>query len=122
MKKFLLVAVVAIIGLGACGSTPAPEVTKTVIQEVPAAPAISSTTQNELDMVDAIRSQNSDFYGADAETIIDVAYKFCEALRAGSSLEELGQMGADTIGTDALAALGAGAIIYLCPDQKYRVS
>lgn len=119
MKKLLFVSVLAVIGLSACGSTPAPEVTKTVIQQVP---TVSNQTSDELAMVASIRNQNSYFDNVDTQQIIDVAYQFCTALRSGTSLEELGQIGANTIGSEQLAVLGAGAIVYLCPDQSYRVS
>jgi hypothetical protein len=72
-------------------------------------------------MLAMIRSADPMFYSVDDAQIIDTAYLFCDALRQGSSLAEIGMIAQDTIGVDAAAALGAGAIIYLCPDQEYKI-
>lgn len=120
MRKLALV-VVCVGLLTACGgSTQAtPEVTKTVtvVEPAPVAPASSDTEE----MLDMIRAADSSFYTIDDAQIIETAYIFCDTLRSGSSLADIGAIAADTIGVDAAAALGAGAIIYLCPDQEYKV-
>ncbi len=72
-------------------------------------------------MLDMIRAADPMFYSVDDAQIIDTAYLFCETLRGGASLAEIGAIAQDTIGVDAAAALGAGAILYLCPDQEYKI-
>jgi hypothetical protein len=118
MRKIAL-AIVCVGLLAACGSTaPAPEVTKTVEVQVPApAPAVDDTAG----MLDMIRTAEPMFYSVDDAQIIETAYLFCDSLRAGTTLDEIGAMAEETIGIDATAALGAGAIIYLCPDQEYKI-
>ena len=122
MRKLAL-AIVCVGLLTACGSTqsaPAPEVTKTVEVQVPA-PAPAPAGDDTAGMVDMIRAADPMFYSVDDRQIIDTAYMFCETLRGGASLYEIGLIAQDTIGVDAAAALGAGAIIYLCPDQEYKI-
>jgi len=126
MRKLTL-AIISIGLLAACGasnsgSEAVPEVTKTVTVVEPApvettAPASNDTTE----MLDMIRAADPMFYSVSDEQIIDTAYMFCEALRDGASLVEIGTIAEDTIGIDAAAVLGAGAIIYLCPDQEYKI-
>lgn len=128
MRKSALV-IVCVGLLTACGSTqsaPAPEVTKTVEVQVPATPVtpvtpVTPETVDTDEMLNMIRAAEPMFYGISDSQIIEVAYSFCEALRNGATFEEIGAMGEDTIGIDALAALGAGAILYLCPDQEYKI-
>ena len=124
MRKLAL-AIISVGLLTACGSTqsaPAPEVTKTVEVQVPApAPEPAQPTGNTAEMLDMIRAADPMFYSVGDAEIIDTAYLFCDALRAGTTLDEIGAMAEDTIGIDATAALGAGAIIYLCPDQEYKI-
>jgi hypothetical protein len=122
MRKIAL-AIVCVGLLAACGSTqstPAPEVTKTVEVQVPA-PAPAQPAGDTAEMLDMIRAADPMFYSVDDSQIIDTAYLFCDALRSGSSLAEIGSIAQDTIGVDAAAALGAGAILYLCPDQEYKI-
>lgn len=122
MRKLAL-AIISVGLLTACGSTqsaPAPEVTKTVEVQVPA-PAPAPAGDDTAGMLAMIRTAEPMFYSIDDAQIIDTAYLFCEALRGGTSLDEIGAMAEDTIGIDATAALGAGAIIYLCPDQEYKI-
>lgn len=120
MRKLALV-IVCVGLLTACGSTaPAPEVTKTVEVQVPA-PAPAPAGDDTASMLDMIRAADPMFYSVGDAEIIDTAYLFCDALRAGTTLDEIGAMAEDTIGIDATAALGAGAIIYLCPDQEYKI-
>jgi hypothetical protein len=123
MRKLAL-AVVCVGLLTACGATQAtPEVTKTVtvVEPAPAAPAPAPASNDTDAMLAMIRSADPMFYSVDDAQIIDTAYLFCDALRQGSSLAEIGMIAQDTIGVDAAAALGAGAIIYLCPDQEYKI-
>ena len=122
MRKIAL-AIVCVGLLAACGSTaPAPEVTKTVEVQVPApAPEPAQPAGDTAEMLDMIRAADPMFYSVDDRQIIDTAYLFCDALRSGSSLAEIGSIAQDTIGVDAAAALGAGAILYLCPDQEYKI-
>lgn len=122
MRKLALV-IVSVGLLAACGSTaPAPEVTKTVEVQVPApAPEPAQPSGDTAEMLDMIRTADPMFYSVDDRQIIDTAYMFCDALRSGSSLSDIGAIAQDTIGIDAAAALGAGAILYLCPDQEYKI-
>ena len=120
MRKIAL-AIVCVGLLAACGSTPAPEVTKTVEVQVPA-PAPAQPAGDDIDgMLSMIRAADPMFYTIEDSQIVETAYIFCETLRGGASLEDIGTIAQDTIGVDAAAALGAGAIIYLCPDQEYKV-
>lgn len=124
MRKLAL-AIVCVGLLAACGSTaPAPEVTKTVEVQVPAQPAPAQpapASDDTAGMLDMIRAADPMFYSVGDAQIIETAYLFCDALRDGASLTEIGLIAQDTIGVDAAAALGAGAIIYLCPDQEYKI-
>jgi hypothetical protein len=72
-------------------------------------------------MLDMIRAADSSFYAIDDAQIIETAYIFCDTLRSGASLADIGAIAAETIGVEAAAALGAGAILYLCPDQEYKI-
>jgi hypothetical protein len=72
-------------------------------------------------MLDMIRAAEPMFETLEDSQIISVAYQFCEALQSGVTFDEIGKMAEDTIGVDATAALGAGAILYLCPDQEYKL-
>lgn len=121
MRKALFVFTIAIslVILTACGSTtPTPVVTKTV--EVPVeAPASSGS--NESEMIDAIRAVHPDFWGVNESDIVEVGYMMCEELRNGSTPLEVGSYAESYIGTEATAAMLAGAIVYLCPDQEYKL-
>lgn len=125
MRKALFVFTIAIslVILTACGSTtPAPVVTKTVEApaEIPANPTVSSR-ETESDMIDAIRAVHPDFWGVNESDIVDVGYMMCEELRNGSTPLEVGSYAESYIGTEATAAMLAGAIVYLCPDQEYKL-
>ncbi len=73
------------------------------------------------EMLDMIRAAEPMFYSVDDADIIETANIFCETLQSGASFEEIGAIAQDTIGVDAAAALGAGAILYICPDQEYKL-
>ena len=125
MRKLALV-IVCVGLLSACGSTqsaPAPEVTKTVtvVEPAPVVPEPAPASNDTDEMLDMIRAADPMFYSVEDSQIIETAYLFCEALQSGSSIGEIGAIAAETIGTDAAAALGAGAILYLCPDQEYKI-
>lgn len=122
MRKALFVFTIAIslVILTACTSTtPAPVVTKTV--EAPSVEAPVSLRETESDMIDAIRAVHPDFWGVDESDIVDVGYMMCEELRNGSTALEVGSYAESYIGTEATAAMLAGAIVYLCPDQEYKL-
>ena len=125
MRKALFVLTIAIslVILTACTSTtPAPVVTKTVEvpAEIPANPTVASRV-NESDMIDAVRLVHPDFWGVDESVIVDVGYLMCQELRDGSTALEVGSFAESYLGTDAAAAMLAGAIVYLCPDQEYKL-
>jgi hypothetical protein len=125
MRK-LAVVVVCIGLLAACGSTqsaPAPEVTKTVtvVEPAPVVPEPAPVSSDTDEMIAMIRAAEPMFETINDSEIISVAYQFCEALQSGVSFEQIAGIAEDTIGVDATAALGAGAILYLCPDQEYKL-
>lgn len=120
---FVLAIAICLVILTACSSTtPAPVVTKTVEVpvEAPANETVSSRA-SESDMIDAIRAVHPDFWGVDERDIVDVGYMMCEELRNGSTPLEVGSYAESYIGTEATAAMLAGAIVYLCPDQEYKL-
>ena len=130
-KKKVLIAValgaLVLFGLSGCGAsteTATPTVTVTKVETVAPiepAPAPATETFDVADMPDNIRAQDSWFYEVDDATIIDVATSVCTALRSGVTIEEIGAVAADSIGIEHAPALIAGAIIFICPDQKYKV-
>lgn len=118
MKKFFIGAGIIVFLLASCGSTestPAPTVTKTVVQEAP------QVSDEDL-MVDMIRVKDSWFYDVEDYTIIETANLMCSALRDGASMEDIATIAIDNIGQEHAVALMAGALVYICPDQKYKVS
>lgn len=133
MKKTLAVAVTvaASVVLVACssGAAPAPAPTVTVTQEVPA-PAPTPTPvpkpvvpQNDDEgLLSFVRSQDAAFYGVDDYTILDVAGNICDSLSVGIPAEDLiGYAIESGLTSNQTAALFAGAIIYLCPENRSLV-
>lgn len=123
MRKLALALVLTGL-LTACGSTDtaqeaAPVVTKTVEVQAPA--PVQPAGDDMAEMLNLIRTAEPMFNSVDDADIIETANIFCDTLRSGASLEEIGTIAQDTIGVDAAAALGAGAIVYLCPDQEYKL-
>ena len=117
-------AVVLALVLSGCGggvksSEPAPVVTKTVIQEVPAAP--EPVTPASGNLADSVRAYDSWFSNVDDATINDVAMSICGALQGGASVADVIDVASTTIGIEHAPAIIAGAIAYDCPDQSYKV-
>lgn len=100
-------------------ATPAPAVTvtKTVTEPAPATDVVSS-----VGMADAIRANDPIYYEVDDATINETAQSICDALQSGSSVEDVLTVAESTIGLEHAPALIAGAISFLCPDQKYKVN
>lgn len=121
--KGVAVVFVALVLFSSCsGGDTTPTPTVTVTKETQPAPAVEQPLGDSYDMVDAMRSQDSYFLDIDAETIISTAHSFCNALDSGATLREIGEIASETIGTDHAATLGAGAIMYLCPEHKSKIS
>jgi hypothetical protein len=119
MRKAIVVGIVCVGILAACSdgeSTPAPTVTKTVEAPAPVTPALDTS-----EMVSAIRGVAPDFYDVDSAQIIDTASLICQTLREGAPLEDVGAIAEESLGRQSAAALIAGAITYLCPDQEYKL-
>lgn len=124
MNKKTTVAIGALVlfGLTACGSTTAtPTATVTKVVTQPEIPATDSLGLDIAGLPDAIRAQDSWYNNVDDSTIIETATNICDALQRGSSIADIADIAATTIGTEHAPALIAGAIIYICPDQKYKV-
>lgn len=127
MKKLSAVtlAVVGLLALTACGSTGTPQATVThtvTVVETPDPAPVDVSLGSSSDMVNMIQAQDSMFLEVDDATIITVAQSVCDALRNGASVTDVGAVATESIGSDHAAALIAGAILYLCPDQKYLIN
>jgi hypothetical protein len=72
-------------------------------------------------MVSAIRGVAPDFYDVDSAQIIDTASMICQTLREGAPLQGVADIAEENLGRQSAAALIAGAITYLCPDQEYKL-
>lgn len=122
MRKAIIVAIVCVGILGACGSTVETEPAPTVTVTQPAAPAAQPATQPDAsDMVDAMRSAYPEFWTVEDYVIIETAQMVCETLRGGATALEVGTVAESYLGTDAAAVLVAGAVVYLCPDQEGKI-
>lgn len=130
MLKKVIIAVIAIgavFFLAGCGmqssSDPAPIVTKTVIQEAPAAPAPAPVTSSEDDYIMYIQSVRPDMVSTYGESsLISVGYSFCEFVRSGGTITQYGEIAISSgITTNEAAAIGAAAITAFCPDMQYIV-
>lgn len=125
IKKTLAVGLtlVTALSLSACGigsntATPAVTVTKTVVEPAPA-PAVE--TFSVSDLPNAVRLQDPYYYDADDASIIELATTICTTLQGGASVEDVALVVAEGLGADHATAIIAGAIVYICPDQKYKV-
>jgi hypothetical protein len=133
MKKTIAVSVtvLASIALAGCsgggGSAPAPTPapTVTVTQEVPV-PAPAPTTEvpqnNDDNFLSYVRGQDAAFYAVDDYTILSVAQNVCDSISIGVSVRDLvGYAIESGLTSNQTASLFAGAVIYLCPENKALV-
>jgi hypothetical protein len=56
------------------------------------------------------------------QQLLTAGYDVCGAFRAGASLQDVGEAGSKAgLTTEQTSYLVAGAVIYLCPDQKDKI-
>lgn len=125
LVAIIAVAVLAFVynsGSKSASSTSSSNTSTTTTQNAPSTTSGGSSSLSVYDMPDSIRSQDSWFYDVSDSQIIEVATSVCNALQGGASITDIGEVAAQTIGIEHAPALIAGAIIYICPDQRYKVS
>lgn len=121
MKK-IAIATLTFFILTACSSTPA-------AQPAPApAPApvtddnlVTPIAPNTNDLAAVVQAADPYWAAADASMIYDTAVSICTAFRNGATLSDVADIASTTIGVEHAPAIIAGAIVYVCPDQSYKV-
>jgi type IV secretory pathway VirB10-like protein len=123
MKKFLILAAVVMLAVPVSGCSTGSEPAPTVTVTAPAPEREQPAPLSDEAFLSAVRGSAPELARVSDLQLVDLARTICLGLDAGVSIETVLETGINSgLGTNSVAAIAAGAIVFYCPDQESQLN